>query len=314
MADQTTAPPDGGVDETSKPIQPTPLEQQPVDLLHEIIAMGPYKRSASFARFAAAMARAQREFPPIEKTKTAHVKLQGGGGYDYDYADLADVLNTIRPVLAQHGIAVFQPLGGTGVQSITATTLLVHESGEWISSELPMPVGGKALPQEVGSAIAYARRYGFTSMTGCAPTGEDDDGARASEEPRQQRGGARREQQQQQPRERSQDRQLRDAPSGDDQPSTVDTSAAADPTDTRPIVDAQVKRLRRIIREHAPSGTAPAAHEKAVAAYLRETYRIGKYEDIQRKDYDAIVAFAQSGTAPTAEPANVPQTELPMSE
>jgi hypothetical protein len=55
--------------------------------------------------------RPQGQFPAITKGKTATVRMseaKGGGTYSYNYADLGDVLGSVRPVLAAHGLALVQ--------------------------------------------------------------------------------------------------------------------------------------------------------------------------------------------------------------
>lgn len=87
------------------------------------------------------------------------------------YADLAEVLNVTRPVLAKHGISVQQhPTFEEG--TVKLETVLLHESGQSISSTLVIPVT-KQDAQGVGSAITYARRYALASICGIAQ--EDDD-------------------------------------------------------------------------------------------------------------------------------------------
>ena len=57
----------------------------------------------------AALAAAQGEFPPIERTKTVRVSMKAGGSYTFDYAPLDQVQKVCAPVLAKHGICVLQP-------------------------------------------------------------------------------------------------------------------------------------------------------------------------------------------------------------
>ena len=52
-------------------------------------------------------------------------------------------------------------------------TIIMHISGEWISSVLTLPLA-KRDPQGAGSAITYARRYSLQSA--CGLPSEDDDG------------------------------------------------------------------------------------------------------------------------------------------
>lgn len=94
------------------------------------------------------------------------------------YADLAEVLNVTRPVLAKHGISVQQhPTFEDG--TVRLETVLLHESGQAMSSVLVIPVT-KQDAQGVGSAITYARRYALASICGIA---QEDDDANAAVKP-----------------------------------------------------------------------------------------------------------------------------------
>jgi hypothetical protein len=57
-------------------------------------------------------------------------------------------------------------------------TTQLRRKGMVLEMALPMPVGGKATAQEIGSAITYGRRYGLAAMMGVCT--EDDDGNAAS--------------------------------------------------------------------------------------------------------------------------------------
>lgn len=94
------------------------------------------------------------------------------------YADLAAVVEAVVPALNANGISLLQPPGfdaGTGVVSVS--TMLLHESGQWVRCTLGVPLA-KRDAHGVGSAVTYGRRFGLQAMSGVAPT--DDDGNAAS--------------------------------------------------------------------------------------------------------------------------------------
>lgn len=126
------------------------------------------KTSESIAALAASLATAQGELKNVEKGKiNPHFKSR--------YADIADGLDVVRPVFSKHGLSVVQAtdyMPDTGV--FVLVTRIIHKSGEWIESTYPLPTNGK--PQDVGSALTYARRYALFSLAGVAGTDEDDDG------------------------------------------------------------------------------------------------------------------------------------------
>jgi hypothetical protein len=130
------------------------------------------KQSDSIAKLAAALVAAQSEVENATKNaQNPHFRSS--------YADLAEIINTTRPVLTKHGLAVVQSPGfEAGVA--TLETLLMHTSGEWIAGISGSPVS-KQDPQGVGSAITYLRRYSLAAL--CAIAQEDDDGDAASRKP-----------------------------------------------------------------------------------------------------------------------------------
>ena len=133
--------------------------------------------SQSIAHLADALCKAQSQMKEILKTKTAQVKSDKGS-YSYKYAELADLLEAVKPALLGQGLAISQ-----GVDSyergVKVTTLLMHSSGEHLSRTLSLPVTGST-PQAYGSAITYARRYARSALLGVGPEDEDDGGAASS--------------------------------------------------------------------------------------------------------------------------------------
>lgn len=114
-----------------------------------------------------ALAAFQQEVPNIYKNAK---------GYNYKFADLGEINDIIKPLLAKHGLGYAQPLDGTGVK-----TIIFHvESGESIESTVEVPQGVKLNGmndfQVLGSAITYLRRYSLSSMLGLI-TDEDADAA-----------------------------------------------------------------------------------------------------------------------------------------
>lgn len=125
-------------------------------------------KSESIAELSKALVKAQSEVENASKSSiNPHFKSK--------YADLAEVLNTVRPVFTLNNLAFVQmPSFDSGVASVE--TLLTHSSGEWISNIASAPVT-KQDAQGVGSAITYLRRYSLAAFAGIA---QEDDDANAS--------------------------------------------------------------------------------------------------------------------------------------
>ena len=94
------------------------------------------------------------------------------------YADINDILIMVRPVLSKHGLAISQ--GNRYDDGFYVATTLFHETGEWLRSEVRMPIGGKKDAHAVGGACTYGRRYGLLAILGLSVAGDDDDGNNAS--------------------------------------------------------------------------------------------------------------------------------------
>lgn len=134
--------------------------------------------SPTIAAIADALAKAQAEIQNPVKDRTARVKSDKAD-YTYNYADLANVLDAVRPPLAKHGIAIVQaPAVSPDGETLTVTTRLIHSSGEWIETELTTGIDPGAKIQTLGSGITYLRRYALQAIVGVVAE-EDDDGNQA---------------------------------------------------------------------------------------------------------------------------------------
>lgn len=96
------------------------------------------------------------------------------------YADLGSVMEACKQALNENGITVLQPIG-SDEQGVYVETVLIHESGEYISDRMRISVKEENNPQSQGSAITYARRYSLQSIA-FIPA-EDDDGEGAMKRP-----------------------------------------------------------------------------------------------------------------------------------
>lgn len=92
------------------------------------------------------------------------------------YADLAEILNTVRPVFAAEGLSILQSTGFDGAV-VSVSTVLAHKSGGYVSS-VASCVPAKTDAQGIGAATTYLRRYSLAAMAGVAQ--EDDDGNSAA--------------------------------------------------------------------------------------------------------------------------------------
>lgn len=134
--------------------------------------------SGGIVNLAVALSKAQGEFDQPTKNQTNPV-------FRSRYADLASFIDAVRAPLAKHGMAfvnIPELKAINGQLCAGVTTILIHESGEWISSRLMMPVADTK-PQSIGSIITYARRYSLASLLNVAAADDDDDGLAGTQQP-----------------------------------------------------------------------------------------------------------------------------------
>ena len=131
--------------------------------------------SESLEKLAMALSALQKEMPTITFDSSVKVTTKTGGNYSFSYASLPNIVETTRPLLAKHGLSVTQ----LTEEDNAVTTLLMHNSGQYIGSTIKLKGGANMSAQETGSLITYARRYAYSAILGIV-TDEDEDGNLAS--------------------------------------------------------------------------------------------------------------------------------------
>jgi len=113
---------------------------------------------------------AQKEFGPALKTSTnPHFRSR--------YADLSACVEAVIDALNANGLGLVQ-VTHPCESGVSVETVLVHESGQTMTSGVLHVPASKQDAQGYGSALTYARRYSLMAICGIAP--EDDDGNKAS--------------------------------------------------------------------------------------------------------------------------------------
>ena len=124
------------------------------------------KQSESITDLATALCLAQAEMGGA-------IKDSNNPFFKSSYADLTSVIKVIKEPFAKHGLSFVQlPVTSTGGNGIGVSTMLMHNSGQWIQGEYLLPMD-KVTPQGAASSITYARRYALQSLVGI-PSVDDD--------------------------------------------------------------------------------------------------------------------------------------------
>jgi hypothetical protein len=162
-------------------------------------------KSETIIELAKALVKAQGQISPaLKDSENPHFRSK--------YADLSSVWAACRKPLTDNGLSVVQmPVDAPTPGSVALTTLLLHTSGEYISSTVSAPLT-KQDAQGIGSALTYLRRYALSAIIGVVAD-EDDDGNAASR-PQATSYSAPQQQHPQAPAPRQQPAQQATAPSG----------------------------------------------------------------------------------------------------
>ena len=136
---------------------------------------------------AKALATAQSEYEEVKQTGyNPHLKNK--------YSTLDDLINAVRSALARNGLSLVQSIGHNTDGDTTMTTMLIHESGQYLSDTAIVNSvkanRGINEMQALGSTLTYMRRYAASAMlwVGGQP---DDDGNTSVSSGKQKKAGSR---------------------------------------------------------------------------------------------------------------------------
>lgn len=131
--------------------------------------------SASVDKLAPALLKAQTQMSNATKgSQNPFFKSQ--------YADLNAVREASQPALNENGFTVLQPMVQKEGKSYVRT-LLLHESGQYIGSDTEVVVKNASNPQDYGSGVSYARRYGLQALVSLGQQDDDGEAAVGREKP-----------------------------------------------------------------------------------------------------------------------------------
>ena len=95
------------------------------------------------------------------------------------YSTLDDVIAACRKA-GKHGLTFTQLIDTDANDRMFVKTIVMHKSGEVLTSRTPIISPDLSNPQKIGSGITYAKRYGLQAAFGLPS--EDDDGNKAAED------------------------------------------------------------------------------------------------------------------------------------
>jgi hypothetical protein len=152
-----------------------------VQMLKELVALSrEVQADAAREAFHDAMRAFQSECPAIHKNKQVGGAGNSGGSMQYRYADLEQIVSTVRPIMDRHGLSFSFNCAVTDAGVMTATCVVRHTAGHSEASSFTCPAGGGNtrvnVQQQAGGAYTFARRYALIGALGLATTDDDTDG------------------------------------------------------------------------------------------------------------------------------------------
>lgn len=130
------------------------------------------KTSEQINEIGTALAKAQATMP--------HAKMSRENPfYKAPYSTLADIGDAIQATFPQQGLSYSQGLLTEPGRPPVLVTLLIHSSGQWLSSSLELVLPEKVTPQTFKSSLTLLRRAALEAIAGIT-SNEDDDGNTAS--------------------------------------------------------------------------------------------------------------------------------------
>lgn len=167
--------------------QPTPLhivqtalQSGNVEMYREAVAL--MKEMDAFAArkaFNNALADARAELPVIEKNRLVSFERKDGRETRYWHEDLAQVVDTVTPILSKFGLSHRWRVAGKPNEPVTVTCIISHRDGHFEETELSAAADtsdGKNPIQGIKSAVSYLERITLMASLGLASRKDDDDG------------------------------------------------------------------------------------------------------------------------------------------
>lgn len=130
-------------------------------------------QSDQINELAAALAISQGSMKLAEENKMNYFKSK--------YASYESLRKASQKALSENGLCITHILSRTEGGHLL-TTQLSHKSGQWIRSEVLLPMGKGETTHELGKSITYCKRYSYAALI-CIGTGEEDEDENVGEDP-----------------------------------------------------------------------------------------------------------------------------------
>jgi hypothetical protein len=182
------------------PVSPVPTVGGTMDIVRAALATGNIemlREATALAKeldaiaarkaFDNAMADAKADIPTIKRNRSVDAgEKNGKAGPKYRFEDLAEIAQTVDPILSRHGLSYRYRVASPINAPVTVTCVVSHRAGH--CEETTLTAGrddgpGRNAIQQVGSTITYLQRYTLKAALGLAVSHDDDGKASEQAEP-----------------------------------------------------------------------------------------------------------------------------------
>lgn len=178
---------------------------------------------------------------------------------NFEYVTLDKIYSKVKE---NNNFAVFQPLGTNVTGESSIQTIIVHKSGEALTSDYyRLRVNGSGSKQDEGAAITYTKRYALGSFLGIC-TDEDNDAN----------------------------------PAGEGMPLEGQKQQGKQQSGNRPTSNRGGLSEKQIARMNAKAIDANVSKEQ-ITDYIIKKYKKAEAKDLTREEYDELCAHLDAAAA-----------------
>lgn len=157
-----------------------------IEVIEKMMALQErWEKNQARKAFDNALADAKAEIPIIQKNREVDFTSAKGRTH-YRHEDLAEVVRTITPILARHGLSHRFRTTSNANEPVTVTCIISHRDGHFEENTLSAgrdESGNKNSIQAIGSTSTYLQRMTLKAALGLAASDDDDGGKSDVAEP-----------------------------------------------------------------------------------------------------------------------------------
>jgi len=142
---------------------------------YKMLPPTPTVRNDSFITMTDNIEKLAFDLAKAQSMMTGAIKDANNTFYNSKYADLHSVIEATREPLTRNNLCIVQVTNMFN-DKLFLITMLLHTSGQWVQSKMPIIFDNKSI-QGLGGAITYYRRYCWSAICGLSQVDDDAESA-----------------------------------------------------------------------------------------------------------------------------------------